>query len=128
VLMKRTVRLASLPLNQGKLEALRHVACSYAEAKGVFVGLLRPFSMWHHLEDKRGFRNWAKQQGFYPSGMNVHLVDQAAFDAVDTCVRHIASVVATANMKPGSPGGSRTRTSSTTHMPAWVATKRLALS
>jgi hypothetical protein len=97
--MKRTVRLASLSLNQGKLEALKHVACSYAEAKGVFVDLLRPFSMWHYLEDKRGFRNWAKQQGFYPSGMNVHLVDQAAFDAVDTCVRHIASVVATANIE-----------------------------
>jgi putative transposase len=99
VLMKRTVRLASLSLNQGKLEALKHVACSYAEAKGVFVGLLRPFSMWHHLEDKRGFRNWAKRQGFYPAEMNVHLVDQAAFDAVDTCVRHIASVVATANIE-----------------------------
>ncbi len=97
--MKRTVRLASLSLNQGKLEALKHVACSYAEAKGVFVGLLRPFSMWHHLEDKRGFRNWAKRQGFYPAEMNVHLVDQAAFDAVDTCVRHIASVVATANIE-----------------------------
>ncbi|SHE91890.1 Putative transposase DNA-binding domain-containing protein [Ferrithrix thermotolerans DSM 19514] len=31
--------------------------------------------------------------------MNVHLVDQAAFDAVDTCVRHLASIVATSSLK-----------------------------
>ncbi|EQD28362.1 transposase IS605 OrfB, partial [mine drainage metagenome] len=30
---------------------------------------------------------------------NVHLVDQAAFDAVDTCVRHIESCFALANLK-----------------------------
>lgn len=31
--------------------------------------------------------------------MNVHLVDQAAFDAVDTWVRHIESVIATGDVK-----------------------------
>jgi len=97
--MKRTVRLASLPLNQRKLEDLRQVMDSYAAAKRVFVAVLRQPSMWHHLEDKRTFRDWAKQQGLYPPGVNVHLVDQAAFDAVDTCVRHIASVVASSSLK-----------------------------
>ena len=31
--------------------------------------------------------------------MNVHLIDQAAFDAVDTCVRHIESCIARARIK-----------------------------
>jgi hypothetical protein len=31
--------------------------------------------------------------------MNVHLADQAVFDAVDTCKRHIESVVKTVNLK-----------------------------
>jgi len=97
--MKRTVRLASLPLNQRKLADLRQVMDSYATAKRTFVAVLRQPSMWHHLENKRKFRDWAKQQGFYPPGVNVHLVDQAAFDAVDTCVRHIASVVASSSLK-----------------------------
>jgi len=97
--MRRTVRLASLPLNQRKLADLRQVVGSYAAAKHVFIAVLRQPSMWHHLDDKRGFRDWAKHQGLYPPGMNVHLVDQAAFDAVDTCVRHIDSVVATFNLK-----------------------------
>jgi putative transposase len=81
--MKRTVRLASLPLNQRKLADLRQVMNSYATAKRTFVAVLRQPSMWHHLENKHKFRDWAKQQGFYPPGVNVHLVDQAAFDAVD---------------------------------------------
>jgi len=99
VCMKRTVRLASLPLNRRKLEDLRQVMDSYAAAKRVFVAVLRQPSMWHHLEDKRKFRDWAKQQGLYPPGVNVHLVDQAAFDAVDACVRHIDSIVAASNLK-----------------------------
>jgi len=97
--MKRTVRLASLPLNQHKLADLRKVMDSYATAKRTSVAVLRQPSMWHHLEDKRKFRDWVKQQGFYPPGVNVHLVDQAAFDAVDTCVRHIDSIVATSSLK-----------------------------
>jgi putative transposase len=97
--MKRTVRLASLPLNQRKLADLRQVMDSYAAAKGTFIAVLYQPTMWHHLEDKRRFRYWAKKQGLYPPGMNVHLVDQAAFDAVDTCVRHIDSVIAASNLK-----------------------------
>lgn len=61
--MKRTVRLASLPLNQRKLADLRQVMDSYATAKRTFVAVLRQPSMWHHLENKRKFRDWAKQQG-----------------------------------------------------------------
>jgi len=97
--MKRTVRLASLPLNQRKLADLRQVMDFYATAKRVFVAVLRQPSMWHYLDDKRTFRDWAKQQGLYPPGVNVHLVDQAAFDAVDACVRHIDSIVATSSLK-----------------------------
>jgi len=97
--MQRTVRLPSLPLNQRKQADLRQVMDSYAAAKRTFVAVLRQPSMWHHLENKRKFRDWAKRQGLYPSGVNVHLVDQAAFDAVDTCVRHIASVVASSSLK-----------------------------
>lgn len=40
-----------------------------------------------------------KAAGVYPEGVNVHLVDQAAFDAVDTWVRHIESVIATGDVK-----------------------------
>jgi putative transposase len=97
--MKRTVKLASLPLNQRKQADLHQVMDFYATAKRTFVAVLRQPSMWHHLDNKRQFRDWAKQQGFYPPGVNVHLVDQAAFDAVDTCVRHITSVVASSSLK-----------------------------
>jgi putative transposase len=97
--MKRTVKLASLPLNQRKQADLRQVMDSYAAAKRVFVAVLRQPSMWQYLDDKRKFRDWAKQQGLYPPGVNVHLVDRAAFDAVDTCVRHLASIVATSSLK-----------------------------
>ena len=97
--MKRTVRLTTLPLNVGKQTELRSVIAVYADVKQGFVRLLHPTAMWRHLDDKRGFRDWAKAEGFYPEGVNVHLVDQAAFDAVDTCVRHIESCVAIANIK-----------------------------
>ncbi|MHB1885089.1 MAG: zinc ribbon domain-containing protein [Acidimicrobiales bacterium] len=97
--MKRTVRLSSLPLNAAKQAELSHVIASFTNPKGGFVRLLRPASMWHHLDDKRGFRDWAKDEGLYPEDMNVHLVDQAAFDAVDTCVRHIESCIALSNVK-----------------------------
>jgi|GEM_PF-934255 len=97
--MQRTVKLASLHLNQHKQADLRQVMDSYATAKRTFVAVLRQPSMWHHLDDKRKFRDWAKQQGLYPPGVNVHLVDQAAFDALDTCVRHINSIIATSSLK-----------------------------
>ncbi|MHB8287767.1 MAG: zinc ribbon domain-containing protein [Acidimicrobiales bacterium] len=51
------------------------------------------------MDNKRGFWNSAKAKGLYPEGVNVHLVDRAAFDAVDTCIRHIESCVAIANIK-----------------------------
>ncbi|MHB8262480.1 MAG: zinc ribbon domain-containing protein [Acidimicrobiales bacterium] len=97
--MKRTVRLSTLPLNTGKQAELRSVIAAYADAKRGFVRLLHPTVMWHHLDDKWGFRDWAKAEGSYPKGVNVHLVDQAVFDAVDTCVRHIESCIAIANIK-----------------------------
>ena len=97
--MRRTVRLASLPLNKGKRSAIREVMGAYNETKRRFVFALRSPSMWHHLSNKRSFRDWAKSQGFYPQEVNVHLVDQAAFDAVDACIRHIKSVIARENLK-----------------------------
>jgi putative transposase len=97
--MKRTVRLATLPLNAGKQTELRSVIAVYADAKRGFVRLLHPTGVWHHLDDKRGFRDWAKAEGLYREVVNVHLVDQAAFDAVDTCIRHIESCVAITNIK-----------------------------
>ena len=78
--MKRTVCLATLPLNPRKRSALREVLGIYAQAKGRFVTELRSPSMWHHLDNKRGFRDWAKAQGLYPPQVPVHLVDQAAFE------------------------------------------------
>ncbi|MGC8626395.1 MAG: zinc ribbon domain-containing protein [Acidimicrobiales bacterium] len=72
---------------------------AYSEAKRSFVSLLRSPSMWHHLTNKRKFRDWAKAMGLYPPGTNVHLVDQAAFDAVGTCIRHIESVIASSHLK-----------------------------
>ena len=97
--MRRTVRLASLPLNTAKQSAIREVMHAYSDAKGRFVSVLRSPSMWHHLDSKRAFRDWAKRQGLYPQGVNVHLVDQAAFDAADTCIRHIESAIASSELK-----------------------------
>ena len=51
------------------------------------------------LDSKRDFRDAMKKAGAYPEAVNVHLMDQAAFDAVDTWVRHIESVIATADVK-----------------------------
>ena len=99
VAMKRTVRLATLPLNGTKYAELTSVILSYTEAKRRFVGHLRSPSMWALLDRGRSFRDHAKAQGWYPAGVNVHLVDQAAFDAVDTCVRHIESCLARADLK-----------------------------
>ena len=97
--MKRTARLATLPLNAGKRRELEAVIQRFTHAKRDLVQELRPAAMWRHLDYKRGFRDWAKAQGWYPNDMNVHLIDQAAFDAVDTCVRHIESCIARARIK-----------------------------
>ncbi|MHB1773401.1 MAG: zinc ribbon domain-containing protein [Acidimicrobiales bacterium] len=97
--MKRTVRLSTLPLNPTKRSELSSVISSFTDAKRVFVRGLRPTAMWHHLDAKRGFRDWAKAEGLYPEDVNVHLVHQAAFDAVDACVRHVEACIAQSNVK-----------------------------
>lgn len=97
--MKRTVRLATLPISGAKYAELRSVIVSYADAKRAFVGHLRSPSMWAFLEQAKSLRDYAKAHGWYPEGTNVHLVDQAAFDAVDTCARHIESCIALANLR-----------------------------
>jgi len=93
--MKRTVRLATLPLNRGKYGELCSVIGHYSDAKRVFVAHLRQAS----LDQSKSFRDYAKAQGLYPDEVNVHLVDQAAFGAVDTCIRHIESCFARGNVK-----------------------------
>ena len=97
--MRRTVRFATLPLNEAKRDQIRAVAHAYAQAKDRFPVTLAPASMWCHLANRQRFRDWAKAQGIYPEGVNVHLVDRAAFDAVDTWVRHIESVIAISNLQ-----------------------------
>ncbi|MHB8189228.1 MAG: zinc ribbon domain-containing protein [Ferrimicrobium sp.] len=97
--MKRTVRLVTLPLNKGKYDELCSVIGHYSDSKRVFVAHLRLTSLWRLLDRSKSFRDYAKAQGWYPEGMNVHLVDQAAFDAVDTCIRHIESCLARAEIK-----------------------------
>ncbi len=97
--MKRTVRLATLPLNRGKYDELCSVVGHYSDAKRVFVAHLRQISLWRLLDRSKSFRDHAKARGLYPEGINVHLIDQAAFDAVDTCIRHIESCFARADIK-----------------------------
>ncbi len=71
----------------------------YTNAKRVFVAHLRQTSLWRLLDRSKSFRDYAKARGLYPAGINVHLIDQAAFDAVDTCIRHIESCFARADIK-----------------------------
>ncbi len=97
--MKRTVRLATLPLNKGKYGELCLVIGHYSDAKRVFVAHLRQASLWGLLDRSKSFRDYAKTHGLYPTSINVHLIDQAAFDAVDTCIRHIESCFARADIK-----------------------------
>ena len=91
--------LATLPLNRAKRDQIAELECIYAKATDRFLVILAPASMWYHLASKQRFRDWAKTQGLYPDGVNVHLVDQAAFDAVDTWIRHIESVIVTSKLK-----------------------------
>jgi hypothetical protein len=97
--MKRTVRLSTLPLNRAKRDNLGVVVCQQTQSKRVFVLLLRSPLLWYLLDNKQNYRNWLKANGYYPAGTNVHLLDQAAFEAVDTCVRYIASCIERANLK-----------------------------
>ena len=71
--MKRTVRLATLPLNKDKYDELRTVIEHYTDAKRVFVAYLRQVSLWRLLDRSKSFRDYAKVQGLYPKGVNVHL-------------------------------------------------------
>ncbi|MHB8345541.1 MAG: zinc ribbon domain-containing protein, partial [Ferrimicrobium sp.] len=64
-----------------------------------FVAHLRRTSLWRLLDRSKSFRDYAKAQELYPQGINVHLIDQAAFDAVDTCIRHIESCFGRADIK-----------------------------
>ncbi len=95
----RTVMLHTLPLTAEKQTGIRDLVHTYTKTKDRFLSQLHSRAMWRHLDDKRGFREAMKATGNYPNGVNVHLVDQAAFDAVDTMVRHIESVIAGANVK-----------------------------
>ena len=79
-----------LSQTQGLAEVLR----AYAKTKGRFITELRSPALWHHLDNKRQFRDWAKGRRLYPPGVPVHLVDQAAFEATEICARHIESVLA----------------------------------
>ena len=97
--MRRTVRLATLELNSNKISTICDLQQSYAKAKDRFLLVLGSATMWHFLSNKRGFRNWAKASGLYPNGVSVHFVDQAAFDAVETWVRHIESVIAISDIR-----------------------------
>lgn len=95
----RTVRLATLPLTRAKRDEIHALLHAYAEAKDAFLVELGSTKMWHHLDARRGFRDSMKEAGAYLPGAHVHLVDQAAFDAVDTWVRHLEGCLATRNVK-----------------------------
>ncbi len=99
VIMRRTVRLATLVLNKNKRDQITGLEHSYAKLKDRFLILLAPSTMWVYLDNKRSFRDYAKQEGLYPKDVHVHLVDQAAFDAVDTWIRHIESVITISEIK-----------------------------
>ena len=71
--MKRTVRLATLPLNKDKYDELCLVIGHYTDAKRFFVTHLRQVSLWRLLDRSKSFRDYAKVQGLYPKGINVHL-------------------------------------------------------
>ena len=95
---QRTVRLQSLPLCAHKRVQIAKLLSTYRIAKDRFLLELAPARTWGLLDSKRTFRDAMKAAGAYPAGVNVHLVDQAAFDAVDTWVRHIESVLATGDV------------------------------
>ena len=88
--MIRSPRTQGLPLNKDKYDELCLVIGHYTDAKRFFVAYLRQVSLWRLLDRNKSFRDYAKVQGLYPKGVNVHLIDQAAFDATDTCVLHRA--------------------------------------
>ena len=61
--MKRTVRLATLPLNKGKYDELRAVIEHYSDAKRFFVAYLRQVSLWRLLDRNKSFRDYVLRDG-----------------------------------------------------------------
>ena len=92
--MNRTGKLATLDLNADKIDSIHELERRYSEAEDRFLLALVPTVMWRHVFDKPGFRDWAKANDLYSKNVNVHLVDQAAVDAIDTWMRHIELVLA----------------------------------
>lgn len=121
--VKRTVGLATLPINRAKYAELRSVIESYAGIKRRFVNRLRSPAVFYLLDRKQSFRDHAKRQGWYPDAINVHLVDQAAFDAVETCVRHIESRIATSDLKARIRKRFTDEDARHTPTPAWPGTR-----
>ncbi|WP_201732213.1 hypothetical protein [Acidithrix sp. C25] len=60
--MKRTVRLATLPLNKNKYDETRSVIGHYSDAKRIFVAHLRQTSLWRLLDRSKSFRDYAKAE------------------------------------------------------------------
>ncbi|MHB8290171.1 MAG: hypothetical protein ACYDEY_13240 [Acidimicrobiales bacterium] len=81
---QRTARLQTLPLSTHKRSEIDELLHAYRLAKDRFLVELASAKTWGVLDSKRDFRDAMKAEGVYPEGVNVHLVDQAAFDAVDT--------------------------------------------
>lgn len=96
---QRTVRLQTLPLSAHKRAQIDEMLHTYRLAKDSFLVALVPARTWGLLDSKHDFRDAMKKAGAYPEGANVHLVDQSAFDAVDTWVRHIESVLASGGVR-----------------------------
>ena len=68
--MKRTVRLATLPLNKGKYDELCTIIEHYTDAKRVFVAYLRQVSLWRLLDRSKSFRDYAKAHGEWKAGIS----------------------------------------------------------
>ena len=122
VVTKRTVMLHTIPLTARKQDEIRSLLCGYAKAKDGFLTAPSTATMWRYLDDKRGFRNTMKTAGRYPQGVNAHLLDQAAFDAVDTMVRHVESTTAGADVRANT--GRRYQSEELEHRFAYTCVKR----
>ncbi len=90
VAVKRTVRLAALPLNRNKRDLIRQLEHSYMQAKDRFLDVLAPTPTWGYLASKQGFREFANARDLYPKNVSV--------GAMNTWVRHIESVAATSEL------------------------------
>ncbi len=92
---RRTVRLATLDLTRHQQDQTRSPLYIYRRAKDRFLLALAPVSVPRHLDDKRRFRDEMKKNAaVYPQGVNVHLLDHACFDVLETMARHIKARIA----------------------------------